>query len=772
MSTINLIQKLSKYGIFRNYSGLQTQKFGKLNLLYGWNGSGKSTLSMLFEALQHRTTLSSTRFAESDFSILIDDGGLVTPTNIGNCALNIRTFNQSFIRQNINWDKSVKGILLVAQEKIEEKKELDELLKNYGATKALADAEDNIYRKLEEGISKFLTDSARRTRTSLQVIDTKDSRYLNYNKTKLEDFIKENKAEVAKDSSILSDEEIVKLTKSARPEHKPLIDSPTSNVESERFITAHQRLSDLLKTSATNATITRLTIHGDIQAWVATGLTIHADHEGQHCEFCGSVFTAERKKELEGHFNDEFLKFQQRLTAADKWLAGQYLDVSGYPGESELYDELRADFKLAIEKLNTSAETLNSCIKVWHETLKKKSENQFDISLSVAPIPEENLIGFNAAVLTVQEVIEKHRKKTENFEKETTLSKRRLELHYAATEVKDFEYFNKVQSGLEIKKKVDAAKPILAEQAVKVRKLENSLSSAGIGAEQFNEALHRFLGRSELSLRFKPEASGYEIIRNNSGGHDGNLSEGEKTAIAFVYFIIKLTENGNKISDTIIVVDDPVSSFDSNHLFHAYSFLRTHCNTAKQLFVLTHNFNFYKLVRDWFDGVNKNRAKKDKDPAAFFYVIESDSATPRSSNIKNADQSLTKYQSEYHYLFSRLYVFKQKNSLTMEEAFLTANLSRKLLEAFFTFKYPKYRSDVASLLTEAQKSCTKTTLVTKERIYRFINKYSHSAVIEMNQDTAENLHGESHSVIGAIFDWIEEVDSVHYKEMEEVIALS
>jgi wobble nucleotide-excising tRNase len=81
-----------------------------------------------------------------------------------------------------------------------------------------------------------------------------------------------------------------------------------------------------------------------------------------------------------------------------------------------------------------------------------------------------------------------------------------------------------------------------------------------VGAEKFNEALSRFLGRTELTLRFKTEAAGYEIIRNNSGTHDGNLSEGEKTAIAFIYFVVKLTENNNKLKETIVVVDDPISS--------------------------------------------------------------------------------------------------------------------------------------------------------------------------------------------------------------------
>lgn len=771
MTTINTIQKLSGFGIFRSYSGKNTQNFGKRNLIYGWNGSGKSTLSTLFEALQDRTPPCNVRFKRSEFSIEIEGNNTITSENVQNSQLNIQTFNQSFIRKNINWDKAVKGILLVAQEKIEEKTQLDSLRKEYEIARKTAEDDAKKCKNSEDEISKFLTDSAKRTKISLQVIDTKDSRYLNYNKTKLEDFITANKTDILESSSVLSDTDIVSLTKSARPEQKPLIDFSSLEIDQSRFAPAHSKLNDLLKTSATNAAISRLTNNSDIQSWVANGLTIHANHESKNCEFCGAVYGAERQKELEGHFNDEFLKFQQRLAAADQWLQEQYVGTPNLPVEGDLYEELKVDFKITNTKLTQAIENLNFCIKEWHQILKKKTENQFDTELSVSLIPETHLTTLKNAELALKAVLTKHNTKTENFEKETTSSKRRLELHYSASEVKDFEYFEKAQAVEVIKKDLSKINADLLVQTKKISELENSLSSAGLGAAKFNETLHRFLGRSELSLKFQQEALGYEIIRNDSGGHDGNLSEGEKTAIAFVYFVIKLTENGNSIKNTIVVVDDPVSSFDSNHLFHAYSFLRTHCEEAKQLFVLTHNFNFFKLVRDWFEGVNKNRDNRKQPPTSYFYVIESDLATPRSSTIKNADDSLTRYQSEYHYLFSRLHEYKQKNSLTIEEAFLTANISRKLLETFFTFKYPKYRSDFSLLLTQAQKPCTKITVDSKERIYRFINKYSHSALIDINNDAAENLHGESHSVIGIIFDWIEEVDPIHFAEMKEVIAI-
>lgn len=124
----------------------------------------------------------------------------------------------------------------------------------------------------------------------------------------------------------------------------------------------------------------------------------------------------------------------------------------------------------------------------------------------------------------------------------------------------------------------------------------------------FNENVHRFLGRSELGLVFNANAGGYEIIRNGVPKHDGNLSEGEKTALAFVYFITKLSEHDNEIGKTVVVVDDPVSSFDSNHLFHAYSFLRNRCDDAMQLlFLPTTSPTSSSSATGWLDGTETER---------------------------------------------------------------------------------------------------------------------------------------------------------------------
>ena len=178
-------------------------------------------------------------------------------------------------------------------------------------------------------------------------------------------------------------------------------------------------------------------------------------------------------------------------------------------------------------------------------------------------------------------------------------------------------------------------------------------------------------------------------------------------------------------------------------------------------------------MRDWFEGVNRNRTGKNppKVPNAYFYTIEASTAVPRYSTFKDADSSMVNYNSEYHYIFSRLHAYKNKPALSRDDAFLTANLARKLLESFFSFKFPKRRSDISQLMACGLKGCKVTDEAIKEKIYRFINKYSHSVVIEINEDSSENLVGESQNVIGDIFNWLKEVDEVHYCEMLEVVQI-
>ncbi|CAH0122830.1 hypothetical protein PAE9249_05442 [Paenibacillus sp. CECT 9249] len=84
------------------------------------------------------------------------------------------------------------------------------------------------------------------------------------------------------------------------------------------------------------------------------------------------------------------------------------------------------------------------------------------------------------------------------------------------------------------------------------------------------------------------------------------LSEGEKTFVTFLYFMHLLNGSNNRdliTENKVVVIDDPISSLDSNVLFIVSNLIlkliddiRNNQNNIVQLFVLTHNVYFHKEV--------------------------------------------------------------------------------------------------------------------------------------------------------------------------------
>src|SRR5690606_19951771 len=131
-------------------------------------------------------------------------------------------------------------------------------------------------------------------------------------------------------------------------------------------------------------------------------------------------------------------------------------------------------------------------------------------------------------------------------------------------------------------------------------------------------------------------------------------------------------ENDAVKANQIIILDDPISSFDSNHLFNASSLIKKSTEGAKQLFVLTHNFWFFKQVRDWM--LKKNGGKENPDVAHFYLT--------KQGVLVDAGNSLIRFHSEYHYVFNAVLNYQDIDDLDESLCFTIANSARRLLEAF------------------------------------------------------------------------------------------
>jgi len=78
------------------------------------------------------------------------------------------------------------------------------------------------------------------------------------------------------------------------------------------------------------------------------------------------------------------------------------------------------------------------------------------------------------------------------------------------------------------------------------------------------------------------------------------LSAGDKSTLAFAFFVARLEDDSNpldKLSDKVVVLDDPVSSLDSNRRHCTQQVIRQLSQKAQQVIVLSHDSQF--LLSIW-----------------------------------------------------------------------------------------------------------------------------------------------------------------------------
>lgn len=759
---IKKIGKIKNFGIFKDfYWSNVLDEFNRFNLIYGWNGCGKTTFSKLCTLVEYKDDTDLLKnLSNYEFCFDLNDGTSITQANYLQNNLNIHVFNEVFREKNIDWNNVVKSILLISDDVISEKTELDKKKLKLGnednKTGILGDIKIQSEEKgsLNGDIEGFYSKSAKKIKEEFKVIDTSDKYYFNYDKRKFKTFLEKNKTKIKSKEIILDIANVDKLKESIRPNILPKVELDIQAIKTTLLQEIETKVSDVLQANLVVNEIERLKKYPDIGRWVEQGIKIHKDYESKKCEFCNQELPAQRIKELERHFSRAFLELKEKINKALEWLPTKKILDGSLDKDIEFYPEYQKTFKGIKKNLKNEIKAINAIFDQWINLLKSKLANPFEIIELEKIINEQTAETYNKLISELRAVIKEHNNKTDNFEQESKRLKSELELHYCSVYFHEFELDKKLNEINDLDGKLERNKKLKQEIEKEIAILESKLSNEAFGAKEFNNKLHKFLGRDNIELKFDSNIHGYKIIRD--GKEASNLSEGEKTAISFVYFITKLKENDNKIEDSIIVVDDPISSFDSNNLFSAYSFLKNECEKAKQLFVITHNFAYFKLVRDWFNP-RKNRTS--------FYLIEAKiEGGDRFSVFKKVSDSLIKYNSEYHFIFSQLYQYKDK-TITSGDAYLIGNLLRKLLEAFLSFKYPRKRNDFKALCDDSIEDGQ-----LREKVYRFINKYSHNQTIEFFDLEDDTILSEGDTIINDVFEKIlKNIDEKHFNEMIEMV---
>lgn len=756
---ITRVTKIRGHRVFRDFSWPnELHGFGQFNLIYGWNGCGKTTLSSLFAQIEKGTNLT-----EGEVEFQLDDdrrcaGSAIAGTNLPS----VRVFNRDFITATITAaGERVEPIYYLGEDSIEKQAKADELKKKKEAaldelTKATATKE-----AAEGELDRFCIGKAKVIKEVLT--GSQSPQYNNYDKRRFKQSIGAMQAQADAQAAVLTDEAKEQLRK--QKDAQPKGDLPAVACTLPDFENFSNRARALLERSVASETIDALAQDKTVSRWVQEGLALHSgEQQTSTCRFCSQPLTADRRAALDGHFNDAFAAFQQEIASEIASLDRALTDLNGitFPDPARAYDHLQPELTAACSEAEKAIKSAAAWLGEVRTALEAKRTAPFAPAQAGGwqnerPTPD----ALRDAIAAVNAVLDKHNSITSDFRNKVNEACQQLEQHYVA---EAWDEHSRLAAALGT---AEAAIEPLQDEVnrlqTQIADIERDIVEHRKPADELNSELRAYLGRDEL--RFEVKDTGYSLTR--AGKPVSHLSEGERTAIAFLYFLKSLQDRAFDLANGVVVIDDPVSSLDANALFSAFGYMKERTKACGQLFVLTHNFGFFRQVKNWFHHLPKqNSSKVERRPGRFFLLCAAaDGQGKRSAAIGPLDPLLEQYESEYHYLFRRVYdEAKNGNGVpSLEHHYAMPNIARRLVESFLAFRYPDCPGDLAKRFERVDFDGGKKT-----RILRLLHTYSHAGGIAEPEHDPSVL-AETRPVLGEVLEMIKSVDPTHYAGMEQLV---
>jgi wobble nucleotide-excising tRNase len=739
---ITCIRRMRDCGVFRDFSWPgDLPEFAKYNLIYGWNGSGKTTLSRLFRALETKTVPSGGQVA------VVVDGRDVSHGEFGQVTLPLRVFNRDFIAESVfPAEGEVAPIFVLGRESVEKQKRVERLKADLAKEQTKLGAERTNKTRTESALDSLCIDKAGVIRDALR--SGGSNPYNNYDKR---DFRRRaEKLHTAGDHQMheLSTHDREKLLTQIRSTPKSKLESFSYELPDLKAV--EQTCVNLLSTTVVAAVIQSLKDDPDLSSWVHRGLGLFQKRDAETCLFCDQPFPRDRLTAMEAHFSTEYEELLRRVDDQISTIRAAIKTATelSLPNTAQFYDDLSSEYDSAAAAMRAELDSAKRVLEALVKALEDKKNRAFErvaLNVAVQALKDEVVDDLN-------QVIVKQNQVCDDFQIRINSARTQLELDSVASNLEEF---------VELGDTVQAAEDAVTSSTDEVNRLEDEITRLEREivehrqpAEELNEDLRDYLGHGELRLEIKE--TGYTIMRYDAPAVA--LSEGEITAIALLYFLKSLQDRRFDLTNGVVVLDDPVSSLDQNALFAALGYIRAKTKSAAQVFVFTHSFTFFRLVREWF----RNLRGQDKR-AWQVYMLKCDWETNgRAAAVHPIDPLLMEFDSEYHYLFSRVYrIATDPPAPRLEAYYSVPSMARRVLETFLAFRVPDVggqnhlwsQMDVVPF-EEAKRS----------RIYRFLQTHSHrDAIGDADEDLT--LLTESRAVLNDLLAFIKTADQDHYTRM-------
>ena len=766
---IEKIISIKNLGIFSEYkSDGSLPEFKEYNLIYGWNGSGKTTLSELFNLLEKDANEKFKKFKQLKYEIKVSDpGGDIKESD--RYRKKIKVFNKRYISSNIHIEECKANSIAILGE---ENKDLfgqirkdEKVLENLRVDRDKKEQDkkqkkkkrDDIFTEIAKDIGRDLGGHTQRKYRRPNA--ERDLQGLFSNNESVEYYIlEENKR--SEFLSIISQIKKEKIDEVLVPQFNTDEREDTQEGLYEHLSLCLQEGKKLCKEKTGSIEIPRLKKNLDISLWVEEGLRIHELHKSENCEFCQQKLLDNRMEELKSLFDEADKKLKKDIDSlVDKMrLIYKHIKKVQIREKANLYEDFQDPYGKAKQSFEREKRNLLKKIESFSKELnikKEKPNDEFNLDVDL------DSSHLDSKLKSVNDSIQKHNERTNNFRSEKELAEKKLKNHHLANVSKKVKTIDSTLKGID--GKINKIKDEITRLELQIKKGKAKISSSHKACEEINRNLEVFLGRKEIFFMVNEDGQGYLIKRGEEDAKD--LSEGEKTAVALVYFLTSLKDIEINLSDTTLFFDDPVSSLDSNSMSQAFAFIKKETKNVKQIFISTHNHHFFKKIQSWFSGYNPKIHESQKKKKSEFYMVKNplDENNKRRAEITIIDPLIMYHDSEYQYLFSVMKKYSDADKCGgIKEWYPLPNMARKFMESFLSFMVPskKMFSDQLSKLFK-RKNITATK---RERLKNFLNAKSHAFPEGMAGFDVDTFC-EIKEVLKDILSLVEESNKDHYDEL-------
>lgn len=629
-------------------NGASFKDLNSINFIYGANGIGKTTTSSFLKNLAENGI--EDKFASSKI------------VWYNNESLKIEVYNKQFKEEQFR-NSQVKGIFTLGKktnenlEKIESKKESinkenEKKIKNKESLKKITQEKEKeekdftdscwekLYKKFEEDFKETLEGFKRKEKFKEKILKEFENDKYNQSeivgleklKEKIEIVFGENQTELALLECDLTDFDSIE----------------NHSIWEQKIVgSGGVAIADLIKKLSN-------------EDWVAQGREYVKDNS--ICPFCQKeTITEEFKKQLESYFDTSY----QESTDTIKKMKEDYTNKTDEALE-RLNEVIKTEQnKLDTENLKRIIETLRSKINANQQKMLDKSK---EMSRNFKLDSTKNEIdAIKDLIKKANEQIANYNEMIKDIEKQKKICKEQT-WKFLVNEFKsDIQEYNKKYCGL---------KKEIKELENEIRELEKNMMSIKPIVDEINTLLKGY-GFTNFGLACTEDEKSYRIQREDGQLVGETLSEGEVTFITFLYYyyLTKGSLEENDISkNKVLVIDDPISSLDSNILFIVSVLVKDlmketmeEKTNIKQIIILTHNTYFYKEITSKYD-LKRYQGKYS------FWIIKKDN---NISKIKDYEENPIK--NSYELLWQEVKQAKENNISWVS----LQNVMRRIIEYYF-----------------------------------------------------------------------------------------